>query len=519
MKCLEKERDRRYETANGFAADILRHLAGEAVQAVPPSALYRLRKSARKNRAILTTAAAFVALLLIAAAVSTWLAVQAKQAEAAAQMQQSAAETAEALTATERDHAQREWLRAEDAARQANASAAQAAQALDRLSAARGVQLADECDLFTGLLWLARPLERGGLTAAEERSYRTRFACYLRHTFGRPVLRDLFFHEGEVYLLRFSADGRRFLTGCGDNVRVWDLQSGDCLATLPIHSGEGTAQFSPDGTRVLVVDGRGLWSWDVRTARLADFSLLNPAALAEIIPGSTPESLWQALALTAAREWFKRDLESPLGTLSPDGRQALLALGPRVQLFDLPTRRLLQSWPKPPGYRQGLFTADGSRILLNADALRIYNAHPESGAKGDVDLSSAGSFESSNADGCRIVTLKSAEGNKEGLMAVRETSSGKLLCPISVSEEMGADHPADLSPDGQVLARHAGDIFHPGRLELWDVDHGRMLAQRPMRQNGISGVYFRSDGRQVATIGDRSVGLWNVPCWSHRRQA
>ena len=50
MKALEKDRSRRYETANGFAADVQRYLADEPVQACPPSAGYRLRKFARRNR-------------------------------------------------------------------------------------------------------------------------------------------------------------------------------------------------------------------------------------------------------------------------------------------------------------------------------------------------------------------------------------------------------------------------------------------------------------------------------------
>ena len=50
MMALEKDRTRRYETANGFAADILRHLAYEPVVAAPPSRGYRLRKFVRKHR-------------------------------------------------------------------------------------------------------------------------------------------------------------------------------------------------------------------------------------------------------------------------------------------------------------------------------------------------------------------------------------------------------------------------------------------------------------------------------------
>ena len=66
MKALEKDRTRRYETANGLAMDMRRYLADEPVQACPPSARYRFRKFARRNKVALTTAAA----LLVAAAVA-----------------------------------------------------------------------------------------------------------------------------------------------------------------------------------------------------------------------------------------------------------------------------------------------------------------------------------------------------------------------------------------------------------------------------------------------------------------
>jgi serine/threonine protein kinase len=81
MKCLEKRRERRYETANGLARDVQRYLEGDAVEARPPSAGYRLRKFARKHRAALMTAAAFAALLVLATVVSTWQAVRATRAE------------------------------------------------------------------------------------------------------------------------------------------------------------------------------------------------------------------------------------------------------------------------------------------------------------------------------------------------------------------------------------------------------------------------------------------------------
>jgi hypothetical protein len=50
MKCLEKDRAHRYETGNGLAAEIKRHLSDEPVTAGPPSASYKLRKFVRCNR-------------------------------------------------------------------------------------------------------------------------------------------------------------------------------------------------------------------------------------------------------------------------------------------------------------------------------------------------------------------------------------------------------------------------------------------------------------------------------------
>jgi tetratricopeptide (TPR) repeat protein len=81
MKCLEKDRARRYETADALARDLERYLNVEPVEACPPSRGYRLRKFARKNRKVLLAAAASVLLLTAATAVSAWLAVRATAAE------------------------------------------------------------------------------------------------------------------------------------------------------------------------------------------------------------------------------------------------------------------------------------------------------------------------------------------------------------------------------------------------------------------------------------------------------
>ena len=70
MKALEKDRTRRYETANGFAADVQRFLSDEPIEARPPSTAYRLRKLGSRHRVALATTALVTLALLAATAVS-----------------------------------------------------------------------------------------------------------------------------------------------------------------------------------------------------------------------------------------------------------------------------------------------------------------------------------------------------------------------------------------------------------------------------------------------------------------
>ncbi len=83
MKCLEKDRSRRYETANGLARDVERYLADESVEACPPSAGYRLRKFVRRHRGPVL-AASIIFLLLVGGIVgTTWGLIRADRARKA----------------------------------------------------------------------------------------------------------------------------------------------------------------------------------------------------------------------------------------------------------------------------------------------------------------------------------------------------------------------------------------------------------------------------------------------------
>jgi len=80
MKCIEKDRARRYETANSLAADVQHHLNDEPVAARPPSRLYRLQKTVRRNKLAFAAAAVVAGALLAGLSIATWMFVRERAA-------------------------------------------------------------------------------------------------------------------------------------------------------------------------------------------------------------------------------------------------------------------------------------------------------------------------------------------------------------------------------------------------------------------------------------------------------
>jgi hypothetical protein len=121
MKCLEKDRTRRYETANGLAADLKRHLSDEPVVARPPSTAYRLQKAFHRNKLVFAAGAGVSAALLIGIIASTWQAVRATHAKreaVSAQAQAVEAQASEAKLLQQAKAARQQAEAAELAARQ-----------------------------------------------------------------------------------------------------------------------------------------------------------------------------------------------------------------------------------------------------------------------------------------------------------------------------------------------------------------------------------------------------------------
>ena len=211
MKALEKDRSRRYETASAFAADVQRYLADEPVQACPPSAWYRFRKFARRNkRAVLTASAVAAAVVLaVAALVAGTLLFEQEQAR-----------TAEAVQA-------------------ATDLAAAEAEARGRLEP----QLYRQRIALAEREWSANNLSRMEAAARAVPGGPARLGMALPQAAAVQHASPLR-HESPVLSVAFSPDGKLLATGTQAGVvRLWQAKTGQELRKWQAHE-DGTPPAS-----------------------------------------------------------------------------------------------------------------------------------------------------------------------------------------------------------------------------------------------------------------------------------
>jgi len=482
MKCLEKDRNRRYETANGLARDVQRYLNDEPVQACPPSTWYGLRKFARRNKGVfaIASAGALLALLaLVGLAVSNVLITrernekvaaldQAKANEKAANIQKGIAEK-NAAAASEQHGialANEKAARAQERLAHRRFYAAQMNLAMQAWEAGQGPRVLQ-------LLESQRPKPGQEDLRTFEWYYLWR-SCHSGHwvTIRAP--------HSQVTSLAFSSDGKTVASGGRDgSVMLWDSVTGQVRATLkrPQSSQVLSVVLSPDGKTLVAggtderrTDGDGMVSlWDVTT-------------------GQERVSLQRGKAVRCV-------------ALSPDGKTLASAGHDGVALWDASSGRLRATLPgrseaasavafSPDGRTLATGSGDGTAKLwtCDGDAWREYATLQMHEWVYSVAFSPDGKTLAASAVRVRLWDV--ATGQER---AVLHGHTGRILAVA-------------FSPDGKTLASGGDDRT----VRLWDVATGQ---ERTCQAHlaPVTCVAFSPDGKTLALGGDNgSVSLWDM---------
>ena len=532
MRALEKDRNRRYETANGFAADVQRYLADEPVQACPPSAAYRLRKFARRNRGPVLAASLLVLTLVGGIIGTTWGLIRATDSHVDAVREAGEKETA--LTAareSERVAQDQLFLALWNQAR-AGRFSRQMGQRLDSLNALAKAarirpdeRLRDEAVAALalpdvrrhGTSWNASPAgQTGGI--AFDGPYRVYARgegpgiISVRNVSDDREVRRIVSSPGTQGMFWLSPDGR-FLARVEeqDKVRVWRVADGEPVLREEPRQTCGWA-FSPDSRYLAVgqegwvlrfdlTTGQEVNRWRVPAPAKAQALAFHPdnRRLAVGCSGSEVAAVFDATDGTMLAELSA----GPIGTVAwhPDGRRlAVSGLNAQsIQIWDATARRKLATLEGHSRMVTVLsFHPGGDLLASNSEEAVVRVWDPSSGRQlmqlpflVHLQFSSDGRWLGAELHG-EQAQLLSVTPSREYRTLVSDVGAGQ-----------GDYYFGAISPDGRLLAAGMGD-----GARLWHLASGRQVAKLP---GFTRNVFFDHVGAGWELLTDGADGLLRWP--------
>jgi WD40 repeat protein/serine/threonine protein kinase len=466
MKSLEKDRTRRYETANALSRDIQRYLADEVVEARPPSVGYRVSKFVRRHKGQVL-AASLVLLALVGGIAGTTLGLIGAENR---RVEAERAQDAEAERVKERDAALGQ-------AKDALASEAERVKERDR-------QLDNSSFLLAVAAYDNRDVTQARLRLDSiEAKHRGWEWHYLRRQAMGGIF-TLYGHTNGVLSVAFSPDGTRIVTGSHDKTaKVWDARTGTLLLELKGHTASvyGVA-FSPDGTRI--VTGGGEW---------------NHSGVAKV---------WDARTGTPQMELTGHKGGVSGVAFSPDGTRVVTGSGDKTaKVWDARTGTpQMELTGHKGGVTSVAFSPDGTRIVTgSADkTAKVWDAKtgtPELDLKEHALSVTSVAF---SPDGTRIVT---GSGDKTAKVWDARTGTQQL----ELKGHAGGPSGVAFSPDGTRIVTGGGINNKPGEAKVWDARNGALLLDLKGHTNEVTSVAFSPDGTRIVTGSfDKTAKVWDA---------
>ncbi len=501
MKALEKDRNRRYESASAFAADVRRYLHDEPVQAYPPSLGYRLRKLVRRHKGPVL-AASLVVLALVGGIIgTTWGMIRATDARGVAvhETEQKQAALA-AAQQSERDAKDQLFLALLNRAR-AGRYSRQMGQRLDSLAALAEAarlhpdeRLRDEAIAALALPDVRRvPGWRSEPLGAAVVAYGGQYRLYARaDTQGILSIRSIpddqeiqRITSGPILgeYLYFSPD-ERFLLGLGEGyaLHVWRVADGQPALRDELRGCRSHA-FSPDGRQLAVGQQEWVLCFDLATGQEVKRWRLpaNSHALAfhpdngKLAVGyfsSSVASVYDSASGVLLTDLPVGEMKDQVVAWHPDGeRLAVAGSDPRIQIWNVAANRKLATLE---GHAQQVttltFHPDGELLASHGWDGQLLLWQPSSGRQ--LMRLTAVSAPHFSADGRWLGVLW--DGEKADLLEVTPTREYRTLVSSEGAGRGVYGYYGDISPDGSLLVTGMNE-----GARLWDLRTGRELAALP----------------------------------------
>jgi WD40 repeat protein len=514
LKCLEKEPGRRYSSAGELGEDLRRFHAGEPVRARPLARWGRGVKWVRRNPVLAGLLAAVAVALLGGTAVSMYFAFDAADQAESARDSAADAETKAALAKAKEKEAKESAEDAKAKEKLARDNAAETRRILGEFSVTNGLRLAEQGDLFGGLLWYAEQVQRDPDNPGTEMTARLRLRAY-REYGNLPTLVQVFFHEAGVTRTAFSPDGRRVLSASNDKtVLVWELATGKPLSPslrlpdLVVHGA-----FTPNGPRVITANAKGMARvWDVATGNPVSpplkhqgevyHAVFNGDGRQVVIAGGGAARVWDMATGKPVSPPLKHLGGVLHAAFSPDGRRVVTASADMTaRVWDVATGKPVSPPLHPLG--RAIYTAfspDGLRVFIAGDgAARVWDATTGQPVSPSL-VPPGGVLHADLSPDERQVVTASADGTAR----VWDVATGKPVSP-PLTHQGWVQH-AVFSPDGRRVLTASKDMT----ARVWDAATGKPVTPPLRHQGTVNHVAFSPDGRRVVTASNKTVRIWDV---------